>query len=76
MVVVCAWCGVILHGDPKTGQPVSHGICPDCDRLAREDAGLLKPLPVPGCDEPEDSPETDPALHDEREVEREASETE
>ena len=72
----CAWCGVILHGVTKPTEPVSHGICPDCDRLAREDAGLLLPLPVPGCDEPEDSPGTDPALKDEREVMREAEERE
>lgn len=74
MTVVCAWCGVVMHGELKAAGPVSHGICRACDALARADAGL-PPREGP-ADEPEDSPSTDPALHDAREVEQDASRNE
>lgn len=73
MTILCAWCGAVMHGQLRTGEPVSHGICTDCDEVLRCQGGLPARQVGPG-DEPEDSPETDPALHDEREVEREHEE--
>lgn len=47
MVVRCAWCGIVLHGELKPTEPVSDGICPKCDRRVRAEAGLPPPRETP-----------------------------
>ena len=39
MKTVCAYCGItIKEGNPSL--PVSHGMCPPCEKREREAAGL------------------------------------
>jgi hypothetical protein len=33
--VVCAWCQVLMKDGPP--EPVSHGICPECEKKLLED---------------------------------------
>ena len=43
MLVVCAWCKLVLHWD--YGQGVSHGICEDCSRGFVVDVEGLSNMP-------------------------------
>ncbi len=47
MVVRCAWCKKILHGELKPTEPVSDGICPECDDAMRAEGGLPPRRPAP-----------------------------
>lgn len=42
MTVVCAWCGVILRGDPTEAVNVSHGMCRDCEQRVMEEIARLE----------------------------------
>ncbi len=39
MLVVCAWCGSLIRGNPKEDE-VSHGVCPRCSEELLGASGL------------------------------------